>query len=150
MDPMPPLNMMGLIHSRRWPSGSWRPKERAKPEAQIAQGEGIGSSHSVPAALTWSHTPPHLRTRCPLSPTPPSLTGQHWFPKLVAVVRSSITGLNGNLQRLGKVPRILEARILPGQSVTWAGKEKVGCTVKMKDRGARVLQEESKHQGPPV
>lgn len=43
---------------------------------------------------------------------------KHWFPKLVAVIRSPITGLNGNLQGSGKVSWILEAWILPGHTVT--------------------------------
>jgi len=45
--------------------------------------------------------------------------GQHWLPKLVAVIRSPITGLNGDLQRQGEVPRILETWVLPGQIITW-------------------------------
>lgn len=119
MEPMPPLNMMGLIHSRRWLSGSWRPKERAKPGVWTSQGEETGSPPSLLSAHSVTHPvpPPVLGIYYP--PYPSSLTSQHWFPKLVAIVRSPITGLNGNLEGPGKVPRILEARILPGQIVTW-------------------------------
>lgn len=128
MDPMPPLNMMGLIHSRRWPSGSWRPKERAKPGAQRIRGEGTGSKdpNSLRSLSHPLHPPPPPElSSVSIMARPPSLTSQHRLPELVAVVRSPITGLDGNLQGSGKVPRIREAWILPGQAVTWAGGRKL-------------------------
>lgn len=132
MDPMPPLNMMGLIHSRRWPSGSWRPKERAKPGAWTSQGEGAESGHPVsPSAHSVIHSTP-LWYLVSVIPDTPSLTGQHWLPKLVAIIRRPITGLDGDLQGPGEVPRILEAWILPGQIVTWKESRKLAGPLRQK------------------
>lgn len=101
------------------------------------------STHSV----THPVPPPVLGIYYP--PRPASLTGQHWFPKLVAIVRSPITGLNGNLEGSGKVPRILEARILPGQTVTWEERVSwVDC--KNEKRRSQSSGKNLSHQGLPV
>lgn len=67
-----------------------------------------------------------------------SLTSKHWFPKLVAVVRSPITGLNGNLQGSVKFPDT--GSLDPPRAYCNLGrKEEEGWMVKMEVRGARTL-----------
>lgn len=135
MDPMPPLNMMGLIHSRRWPSGSWRPKERAKPGAWTPQGDRTECGHPVSSSAHLVTHHPHLWYSVSVTLDNPSLTGQHWLPKLVAVIRSPITGLNGDLQGSGKVLRILEVWILPRQVITWKEIRKLAGPLRQKTEG---------------
>lgn len=96
------------------------------------------------------HTPPtHRITGLGVRyPHTPSLTGQHGLPKLVAVIRSPITGLNGNLQGPGKVLRILEAWILPRQIITWKGRRKLAGTLRQNTEEPDSFQRRSLSQPP--
>lgn len=72
MAPMPPLNMMGLIHSRRCPPGSTCPKERAKP-----------------GDTPWRHLPCHPKAPPPRGTIPPAQSrGSPEVPKAMEVSRS--------------------------------------------------------------
>lgn len=147
MDPMPPLNMMGLIHSRRWPSGSWRPKERAKPGAQRIRGEGTGSK-DPDSSRSLSHPPtPGTIIRVyygpspePHQPAPAPRTccrsqKPHYWP------RWQSPGVGQSSQDTGSLDP-------PRAGCNLGRREEVEGTVRTEDRGTRVLQEESKPPRP--
>lgn len=112
LDPLSPLAIWELEAQgagKAWSMDIRKPRERDR----------------SPSLLSTCPVPQPTRTRYLLSLHALRLTSQDWLPKLVAIVRCPVTGLNGNLQGLGKVPRVLEAQILPGKTVTWEGRKEL-------------------------